>query len=288
MSNAPWTIDPFALGAPDLAVIRCKDAAPAIDIGDHVARALAHRVIAAVGPEPFAKLVALAHNIGNLDAITGPQLDALVAELDQLGELLSVEVGAVAAGDMVRVEIIATTKTPRGRTTIRHLGWTACGDGDIVTAQANAQQIAASLSNARMAVAAARERLQTVRGIASENIVIDLADAKWFDARSWQVVTVPPHLYEPQPRFDHDEIVERKTGKRLADLLVGTDGLWDRAGTVTLVIDGKTYLDFRRHRLAVDDGSYALPGFRLPPGVIDKLKAINPDLGKAVASLVAK
>ena len=53
-----------------------------------------------------------------------------------------------------------------------------------------------------------------------------------------------------------------------------------------LIIDGKRHADYRRHRLAVVDGTVETT-VKLPPAILDKLTANGADLGRAIGLLVA-
>lgn len=75
-----------------------------------------------------------------------------------------------------------------------------------------------------------------VRSIGKTELILDEADAEFFDAHSW-------HL-------DNNELVNRQ-GQRLADLLTGTDGVWVRTGITPcdeFLLPNKAQ-DFRRCKL---------------------------------------
>lgn len=280
-------IDQYALGAADQSVIKSCAAARAVDLSDYVARQLFDRIVGVIGLEPLARLVLKVSTIADLDTLSGPEFDALTAELDQLKDVQAVEVGSVVTtGPVPVIEIVATQKNAKGRTSVSVIGWTASGDGDIAVARQNAATFAAALGNARDAVKKARTSQIIVRGIGLENIVLDAAQAAWFDGKSWEARDVMPHPSTPQPHYPSTEIFERATGLRLADLLAETDGIWERAMPGLLILDGKRHADYRRHRLAVVDGSVEV-SIKLPPAILDKLTANGADLGRAIGALVA-
>lgn len=139
----------------------------------------------------------------------------------------------------------------------------------------DARLIAHLLANAGKMLDEAAPAVIAIRGIASVTIVLDADRVQWFDACHWTAT-------------DNGDVIERKTGHRLADLLAGVDGLWSGAGVGKT--DGfhlpKGALDYRRASLQTSSRTLTY-AFTMPPETFAAIEAAAKGVGQDVAAFIA-
>lgn len=139
----------------------------------------------------------------------------------------------------------------------------------------DARLIAHLLVNSRRMLDEAAPAVIAVRGIGPVTIVIDADRVQWFEAKHWTAT-------------DNGDVIERKTGHRLADLITGVDGLWSGAGVSKT--DGfhlpKGALDYRRACIQTCSRTRAY-AFNLPPETFAAIEANARTAGQDVAAFIA-
>jgi len=267
---APWktgTGPHLTAGLHGMVGVYSPNAPAAIGIEDPGrAAALRHHVASFVEPG-LAEFVVIAANLADKTELTAEEFDALERSYGAVPGLEAVVVKSTYSDntfdltpktttivrevlDLSTVDAVATGapdgscnviaifNTPSGRAVTRRLGVVVHGDG--TSARDDAQHIVGLITSTAARLDELRPTHYQERGIGLEHITLDADRAEWFDARHWDARA---YVVPVVGAVVGVEIVERGSNRRLADLILELDGVWQ--------IGRASANDYRRHRLAV-------------------------------------
>ncbi len=280
--TSTWTATRSDRSLTGLYAVRSPDAPASVGHTDPNIVRLADHLVVAVDNFELANFIAQAHNhLDNLD--DGPTWEALRLALaafdacrNELGAgIIPESLTGLPDADQSAWVIRASFKAISGQVVHRRVGVALRGDGS--SPEVDVHAICTLPSVIRRRLSETRDVVVAVRQIAQETIVMDATVVAMFDAADW--------------RADGADIVRRSDNRRLADLLAGTDGVWNRAtATTTTGITKGSALDFRKHRLVVRPTAAEVRDIHMPPQVLEALRdaarAHGGDLGRTIAAMM--
>lgn len=276
---APWTLD-TGLGLFS-ATIRAAAAPPAVDVREHTLAAQLDRAVFHAHKAADAEAIVAAVNALSAFSPTSAEWErlrrlwdgfacegALVGDVILDGELF-VDRSHVAAEDGARA-VHVNYRTPKGRLARRRLGICTMGDGS--DPLHNAELIAALPTLVPWFLAETSEGLHFSTAIDGKTVVVDTTDRALVEspACAWTIQA--------------GEIVDRKTGQRMADAIMGVDGTAYRAHPKPPALAAD--FDLRRCNVTVADRRV---GFRVElaaeeiAALESKAKAAGQDVGRWIA-----
>lgn len=282
----PWTTSDLD-NSPRITSIHAPAAPSKVtEVAEH---ALWHKAVGIATSRAMARLIVGLHEHmpALLDRSITPEAWETIRELTKAAlptspgalDSYALELAQIHDGDVYGAyRVTAPVRVPghpmKGRTAVD----VRFADGQ--DAAANAALIEFMLRKVEGSLASTLGAVVAVREIAKTVVVIDASYAREFDDHSWKVTD------------DDADIIERKTGARLGDMIAGLDGFWSTAkrqvGDGYMVAKGA--LDYRRHKLMVHSRVQRV-FVEVPPETIDRLiaaaTAFDGDVGRAVASRFA-
>lgn len=277
-----WTAAQSDRSMTGLYAVRSPEAPASIGHRDPNLERLADHLVVATETHAMANFIAMAHN--HADDLEDPQTWETMRRALAAFDGLCNEVGATIIPESLTGTpdldggcwgLRASFKATTGQVVHRRVGVALRGDGS--SPEEAVSFIVQAPSLVRRRLAETKDGVVAVRHIAQETIVIDAEDAAAFDTHDW--------------RADGADIVRRDDGERLADLLAGADGIWNRATapSITGITKGSAQ-DYRKHKLVVRPTAVEARGIQVPPVIMDQLRdaarAHDGDLGRAIASML--
>lgn len=217
-----WSMHPFGC-TNDLWPLGSPKSPKAIGFQDATIEYVLSGIEAAFYSKEMAELVLLLHNEFKPD-FSEEQFFKIERAFTACQSVADLTIGPQVTGSSwlsTAWPLVATTKNEQGRVQRKVVGYTVHGDGS--DTHSNAQHIIELIAKAKQYLIDASAVLFVEREVEKQTIKLSVQHADLFDAEKWRL-TPTYNNGDTRVKIGTD-VVSVKTGQRLADAVLGTDGL---------------------------------------------------------------